>query len=565
MKKFWAMMLAMTLLWAWGGMAFGEGADPGVVVKSYAEMLAAVNEQKADRILISSKYNHKSREYNNLEVESGRTVVITSEDGEKINLKGRIDILGEGTVLFEKVNIKAPDGSTGLWIGGGAHVTIGSVTAGKGKEYGCTAVIVDGSHLIIDKATGTDGAIGMGGDGIFAYGPSTVKVRKATGGSAKKGVGGAGVVAFAGAAAEVTGSAVGGDGLYGSGKGALIGLDGTLSGEGKVEDGERLSSGKPVDPTVITNRALLENALRNGETDILIQQKYKSAGDLDDSTFWFCASEEPIRIHGVEGAKRTKLDCQCRFRTGNWILEDLDVSLKGETSDPAVLVDGNAKVTLRGNVTGKGKQNGGVTAKRDSELSITGNLETNSWTVYASNNARVTVEGSVICHAKGGSALCTDENGTIVLTGDLTLTNDSNATYNDGGKIDVTGNIAAKKSSDYPTVWSSAGETNIIGSVTTEGKGKSVYNKGGEILIKGDVSCSADKKYAVELTENAGAVTIQGNLTARAIAARATGGKLLIDGNLIIRSKEGNWALYSTDGEGQIEVTGKAENEKVKK
>ena len=373
------------------------------------------------------------------------------------------------------------------------------------------------------------------------------------------------MVAFDGAAAEITGSAAGGDGLYGYGKGALIGLNGTLTGEGTVKDGELLSSGKKADPTVITSRALLENAIRNGATDILIPQKYKSGGDLDDSTYWFCASEEPIRIHGAEGKKRTKLDCQCRFRTGTWILEDLDVSLKEESGEPAVLVDGDAKVTLRGNVTAKGKENGGVTARDDAELSITGDLETNGWTVYAGKNARVTVEGNVICHAKGSSAICTDGNGSITLTGDITVTNDSNATANSGGKINVTGKIGTKKSNEYPTVWSNAGETTIIGSVTTEGKGKSVYNKGGEILIEGDVSCEADKKYAVELTEEAGAVTIRGNLTARAIAARATGGKLLIDGNLTIRSKEGNWALYSTDGEGQIEVTGKADNEKVKK
>ena len=111
----------------------------GVVVSNYQEMLDAVNEQKADLILISPKYKYKKEkseasyaDYLNAE---GRTITIRPEkEEEKVTIDGYINIRGEGTVKIENIDIIAPAGNSALEVIYGAHVTAGKVTGGKGKS-----------------------------------------------------------------------------------------------------------------------------------------------------------------------------------------------------------------------------------------------------------------------------------------------------------------------------------------------------------------------------------------------------------------------------------------------
>ncbi|MBQ8072204.1 MAG: hypothetical protein IJ231_00385 [Clostridia bacterium] len=82
MKKLFLCLLACCLLAA--GLTLGESASQGVVVKTHSELLFAVNEKKADRILISKDYRHNSKVPFNLEVEAGRTVTILPQKGDSL-------------------------------------------------------------------------------------------------------------------------------------------------------------------------------------------------------------------------------------------------------------------------------------------------------------------------------------------------------------------------------------------------------------------------------------------------------------------------------------------------
>ena len=130
MKKWLVLCLCFCLLMT--GAAFGEAVN-GVVVNNHFSLQFEVNEKKSDLILIAEGYKHNTRVPTPLRVEAGRTVTIRPAKGESALLRGRIDIEGEGTVIFEGIRIVAPAGSIGLRIGGGAHVRIDSVTGGEAR------------------------------------------------------------------------------------------------------------------------------------------------------------------------------------------------------------------------------------------------------------------------------------------------------------------------------------------------------------------------------------------------------------------------------------------------
>ena len=67
----------------------------------------------------------------------------------------------------------------------------------------------------------------------------------------------------------------------------------------------------------------------------------------------------------------------------------------------------------------------------------------------------------------------------------------------------------------------------------------------------------SEEKYPVFLTSSAGSVTINGSLTAAHTAVRAEGGSAVVNGDLIIVSRD-NWALTSWDGTGSVTVTGES-------
>ena len=548
-----AICLLMTVMAGW---TLAEEAQ-GVVVRNHAELLAAVNEQKADLIIISAKYKHKSTSTDNLVIEAGRSVTVRPEKEGTYTLKDRLDILGEGEILFDRVNIEAPAGSAGLWIGESVHVTIDSVTAGKGKgANGCTAVFMEGGNLTIGSAVATDGTTGLGGDGIYAYSGATMRVKDARGGTAKKGVGGAGVVLFDGATAVITGEARGGDGLYGEGQGVLVGLNSAADIQGTAADGALIPSKKPVDPEEITSRSLLENAIRRGRTEIQISQKFKGDDTLDSSHVQFTASEAPVVIRKDPAAeKNPSLGFRWSVVAGTWTVKDVDNQVNARSRESLLSVQGSAALSWTGNITGKGAASC-VSVGERGELTFTGDLKSDLFCVYASGDSKVTINGNLTANGKEWYAAGTEDNAALTVNGSVTAAKDSNAVYIPGGTLEVSGLVSSEKNDGYPTVYVSGGEGILRGGIRSAGKaGQAIYCKGGNLTVEGDVDSASTKRVPVSLKKGAGTVTIHGDLIARREAARAEGGLLTIDGDLIIRSKD-SWGLYSTDGEGQIILTG---------
>ena len=552
-----ALLLAFAVLLFTG--AASSRAEDAPVVKSYPELLDAVNNQKADRVLISAKYKQKGSEGTNIDL-GGRTVTLVPETGDSVTITARFDVYGEGNLVLEGVNLVGPQGSFALWVGGGAHVTLGSVTGGKAKgNHGNPAVILDGGMLTADLAAGSDGTAGLGGDGVYAFGKAEATVREARGGSAAKGVGGAGVVVFDGAKATVTGEAVGGDGLYAGGKGILVGLNGEAGGEGKVTDGRMLESKKPVDPSDIVNMALLQNAIRNGETDIRLSPKFKSGGGFDINMSQFAATAETVRISGsTDVKKRTVLDFEWSLVTGSWEISEADMVSSSKKWNPCIYAIGDAQIVVNGDMTVKNAGNGCIGASGNARVTVNGKCASAGEIAYANGHAAVELNGPLESRGKEQAALGTNGSAVIHAKGDIQVNGDGNAVAARGGSVIVEGNISAKKNKSYPALYVAGGEVTVIGSVTTDSQAQTIYCKGGRVTVQGDVTSAAKKNYTVRMLDDAEEVHILGDLNAASIAARVEAGTLKVDGNLTIRSKE-SWALYSTDGEGQVTVDGTAD------
>ena len=552
MKRILSLFAALMLL----ACLPASAEDAGVVVKNYKQLVSAINEQHASRILISAKYKHGTNEIINLDL-AGRAVAILPENGESAAINGRVDILGPGSVVFENVSIAGPAGDAGLWAGDGADVTIGSVTGGKAKkENGGPGVILSDASLTIDSAVGGEGKSGFGGDGIYAFGDSTVLVREAIGGKAAKGFGGSGVVVFGGAKVTVTGSAAGGDGLYAAGKSVLVGLNSTADGDGTLTDGSVLEGKKSLDPETVTSRITLEHAFRSGRTEILLDSGFRAGAVLLDDLGIFCASEEPVRITNASAEKPATVDCPLFFRCGTWKLDDLRFSLKGSSWLSCLWVSGNADVTAAGSMVTRGSACG-IYASDNGKVEYTGDCTTEYYAVYARGNASIVMNGNITENGRKSFAAGCDPDASVTVNGDISVSNDSNALACFGGKLTVTGAVRTKKTREYPAVFIQDGEIILNGPVNCEGQSEAVFCKGGTVTITGDVTDMTVKKYPVFLTSSAGSVTINGSLTAAHTAVRAEGGSAVVNGDLIIVSRD-NWALTSWDGTGSVTVTGES-------
>jgi len=545
-----AVMMLFTLMSGW--VAAEEKAE-AAVVKNYQELLDQINNNGASRVLISKKYKQGGHEGENIIPRAGETITIASETGEPLTVTGRFDIMGEGTVIFENISVQAHPGHPALWIGSGATVAVDDLTAGKAKtDYGLPAAIVKDARLTVGSAKGSDGKAGVGGDGIYAVGSSVVEVGTATGGNAPKGIGGSGVIAFGGAEVKVTGNAKGGDGLYAAGKGTLAGWNTQITVDGTAEDGLLLEGKKTLDPEKITNRMLLENALRSGAAEIVIDEKFKAGGDLDDEQCWFMGAETMKLTGGAEG-KNTVMDCQVRADAGTWMIEGIDIVLNTKDGLAALQASGNAKVNMTGNLNAKGKNDGSIRAYGNAQVMLTGN---DNGQLYAAENAVVEMTGDIEHTNKNYPPVYTRGSGTVRVKGNLTLAVDTNAINNHGGTIEITGEVIGRKNNRYPLIFSDDGTTHITGPVTLTSNCEIVYNRnGGDVLIEGDVTSTATKNYAIWIDENGGSVTIKGNLTTRYTAAMIKANMLNVDGNILVESKK-TIDTFKVEGSGGIKATG---------
>ena len=553
MKRILSLLAALTLLAACLP-AFAEEA--GVVVRNYRQLAGAINEQHADRILISAKYKHGTDEIINLSPE-GRIVTILPENGESAIINGRVDITGPGTVLFQNVSITGPAGDAGLWVGCSADVTIGSVKGGRSKkENGCPAAIVADARLTIGTAKGSDSKTGFGGDGIYAFGNSVVTVRDTAGGSASKGFGGSGAVVFGGAKITVTGSAVGGNGLYAAGKSVLTGLDSSVDGKGTLTDGSRLEGKRTLDPETVSSRITLEHAFRSGRTEILLSPGFRAGTGFLDDLCVFCASEKPVRITNLSKGNPATVDCQLYFHSGIWILDGIRFSLKGNSWTSCLWVDGSANVTAAGSMAARGEACG-IFASGNGQVEYTGDCVTAYYAVYARDNASIIFNGNISGTGKGHFAAGCDDSASVTVNGNISVSGDSNALACYGGKLTMTGSVRTQKSRTWPAVFTQGGEITLNGPIQCDWQAAAIYNKGGTVTVYGDVTAMTTKKYPVELAGSAGEVTINGTLTAMRTAIRAEGGSATVNGNLIIRSRD-DQKLTSCDGTGTVTVTGES-------
>lgn len=477
-------------------------AEGEAIVKNFKQLVEAVNDKQADRILISAKYKHGSKEIINLKPE-GRTVTIASENGEDVVIDGRIDIYGPGTVVFENVSIKAPQETVGLWVGNDAVVTIGSVTGGEGKKSsGGAAVLVDEGELKIESAVGGNSTAGAGGDGVMVYGESKVEVGRAAGGNSTDGIGGAGVVAMSGARVNVTESAIGGDGAVNPGKAILIGAGSSIEVAGEKKDGAQLESKKAPDPDVITNYALLENALRNGKTEIQIDPSYKSGMKTYDSLPLFVTGEQTIRITGNgKNGKPQKIGDAFYLSGGSWEISGIDVSGKVN----ALCLTDQARVVFSGNCSSK--EHCTVMLRRQSQLEYTGNLD------FTGND---------------DSTLCVYDGSTVSLTGNITTKQKaSNAVYLSDGTVKITGNLSA---TDYPAIYAINGTVDLEGNITAKGSSIMISEGGNaQVRIKGNITNKSKKHWAIYV--QGGEVTVEGNVDSP-YPTSGKGGKIVINGEV---------------------------------
>lgn len=96
----------------------GFSEENAVVVHNINELRDAINEQKANRILISKKFKYGKaitiKKENKIEEEirsaldpEGRNIIIAAESEDGAVIDGTIQVSGSGTVVFDNVNIQA--------------------------------------------------------------------------------------------------------------------------------------------------------------------------------------------------------------------------------------------------------------------------------------------------------------------------------------------------------------------------------------------------------------------------------------------------------------------------
>ena len=464
------------------------GSGRTETVTNYAELLEAVNVNNTDSILISPNYNHGKNEYiEALELDWGRTVTISPADGrDSAVINGHVEIQGNGHVVFDRVDIEAPQGEMGLWVTAGADVTIGSVKGGdSAKENGGTAVFVHDARLTVASARGGNSVTGLAGDGVLAVGKAEVTVEEAVGGSSEQGVGGAGVIAVSGAQVTVNRSTAGGNGAAAPGRGVLTGEGSNVITAGEARDGETVEAKKKADPEIINSYAMLQNAIRSGKTEIVLDRKFTFRQTSNPMPL-FSLGEGVIRITGPGNKAITVKDGVFHFCCGKW--EVSGINLNSKSTHIALYSSGEGtEVTWNGNIT---VSNGnGVIATDHADLTLNGNVDHNSKmavAVGAVNGARLRITGNV------------SEKG------------DRNAIYIDDSALVLTGNVS-KAGSEAPAVYASgAGSVMITGNLSAP-KCQAVCVRLGFVRLNGNLS-GKPKKYPLLYAGDSGKVEINGTV-----------------------------------------------------
>lgn len=459
MKKYLAFLLAFLLALP----TCGAGAETQTV-KSFEELAWAIQSPETTEILIAENYKHAYKKRRSLTVEAGRTVTIASADPESpAVIDGTIDIGGEGTIIFDRVNIVAPTGCEGLAVYGSATVVACEVTGGDAKKGSAGAAVEAGgdANVTVAKAVAGASKSDLGGDAVFAVGNSQVTVGEAVGGSSKSGYGGSAVVARGNATVTVSGSATGGDGLLGAGAATLHTQDATVTVNGTQTNGALLDNPKKK-KAALNSYAALQYALRSGAHELTLDPKFKyGETDLTVLQPLFAADDAPIAIHGSEAGKKpiafggpvwvqggtfvidgVKVEDKVGFQAGVYCTSgslDLSADIKGAKGQIAVAVGALAQVTLTGNVTGSGAL---ALLADGGSLTVNGAV---SDIVRVQNGASVTLNGDLVCKDKKTNALLCLSAAKMHITGDLSTKSAEAAIVRDGCELVIDGNVKKGK------------------------------------------------------------------------------------------------------------------------
>ena len=105
----------ITLILVVGLTAASSKADEAAVkVKNYKELLSAVNEEHATKILISSKYK-QSKVHDWLYLD-GTNLTLAPDGDEPVVMTGSVYICGPGSVVFDRISIQGGQDELGLYV-----------------------------------------------------------------------------------------------------------------------------------------------------------------------------------------------------------------------------------------------------------------------------------------------------------------------------------------------------------------------------------------------------------------------------------------------------------------
>ena len=466
------------------------GKDETVTVKNYAELQKAINETRANHILISSKFKYGKADSDSIKIYGERKVTISPENDEHAVIDGKLTVSGNGALVLHRVDIESK--TIGLDVGGGIHVTACKIHGGSAADSGFPAVTAANSEMTIEEAVGGDGKTGIGGDGIYAIGGAIIEVKSAHGGSAETGVGGSGIVVMGGAKVTVTDEATGGNGQIAPGKATLSGLNGEIILQGKTTDGVLLESKKPVNPDEITSFALLQNALRNGKTEINLSPKFKiTEKNWEECYGWlplFASGDQTVTITGPANGKALKVNGTFRLNCGKWLFTGIQLNNSKKTA--ALGIDGYAEVEWNGDISVTGSATNAVVARGLGQLTVNGNIASSS-----KDNPAVALSGSP----------------TIRINGSIIQKGNNNALILRGGKIAMNGNISSTAS--YPVIWILYGQMKQIGNITSNKSTCVHIHEDGIVQIQGEVQLPNKKFFALYIAMH-GFISVDGTIDA---------------------------------------------------
>lgn len=481
--------------------AADTGTEEAVTVRNFKELQKAVSETRSNRILISAKYKHgKLPDDYELKIGEGRTVVFAPEEGqENAVIDGSLDLSGKGTVVFDRVNIVGTEGCCALEATDGITVTACDVRGADSKKLsGDTAVYAREATVKAGNVVGGNSAAHLGGDGVFAR-DAVVEVASAAGGNSDQGVGGAGAVSVRGARVTVTGEAAGGSGGTAGGKGLLISTTGSAAAQA-AREGEKTESKKTWDPEVIATVSQLENALRNGKTEITLDKKF--TWEVTGNASLFLPSDDTIRISGPEGGKNLVIkNGGFNFYEGSWEFDRIDITCSKKSA--VLYACDDARVVWNGSV--KTTAGNALYTVGDAQVRVNGNLDGTSkdyTTVAVIDHSHAEINGNVSSNTN--NAIVVKENGSLIMNG----------------------NVKTGASKNYPSVYVYSGSLVFTGSITSGGV--AVRTNNASVRIEGEITGKTKDYYIVHVM--GGDVVINGTITAPYPYKASSYGHLLLNG-----------------------------------